>query len=286
MKVCIIYKKSVYQKYIQSQKNRHLTNLYRKNHPLTRRFRKAHQAHTSALQQVITELQKLGIAFKAESRRDIGSLKSYNLIISVGGDGTFLRTAHHVKNQKMLGINSAPFASVGALLTCGIESFPKKIRALLGGQTKMRTLNRIEIRVNRKILPTLALNDILFSHSSPAGVTRYRIKIGKQIDEQRSSGIWIATAAGSTAAMRAAGGRKLPLSSKKIQYIIREPFYGKSGRAHLVVKGLVNEKQKIEIINQTIDACLYVDGTQTVYPLKFGDKIVLQNSRCPLRVIA
>ncbi len=286
MKVCIIYKKSVYQKYIQSQKNRHLTNLYRKNHPLTRRFRKAHQAHTSALQQVIFELQKLGVPFKAESRRNIGPLQSYDLIISVGGDGTFLRTAHHVKNQKMLGINSAPFASVGALLTCGIESFPKKIKALLDGRTQIRSLNRIEIRVNGKIIPTLALNDILFSHSSPAGVTRYRIKIGKQTDEQRSSGIWIATAAGSTAAIRAAGGKKIPISSKKIQYVIREPFHGKNGKEHLIIKGLMNEKQKIEILNQTIDACLYVDGTQTVYPLKFGDKIVLKNSRCPLRVIA
>ena len=56
---------------------------------------------------------------------------------------------------------------------------------------------------------------------TPAAMTSYTLDIGSVSEPQRSSGLWIATAAGSTAAIRAAGGCILPLRSRKLQYLVR-----------------------------------------------------------------
>ncbi len=284
-KVCIIYKKSVYQKYIASNKNPHLKKLYYQNHPLTRRFQAAHRAHSHTLEEVIRILQEHQIETTVESRKGERPLTHYDLIITVGGDGTFLKTSHRVGHQLMLGVNSAPKASVGALLSTRWDEFPEKIKMILQGHYHVALFNRIDISVNGKKIQAPALNDVLLSHLSPAGVTRYKIEIGNRKEVQRSSGIWMSTAAGSTAAIRAAGGKKMNPSSGEIQYLVREPVRVKGKMTYRLVNGFIKEGEKIKLTNQTIEAALYIDGTQTVIPLKFGDKIVLQKSLCPLRHI-
>lgn len=284
-KICVIYKRSVYQKYIVRKRNPHLVRLYKTKHPLTNRFRSAHASHTEALRKILDLIKATGIPFKAESRQNIGRLDSYDLIITVGGDGTFLRTSHYVENQIMWGINSAPEASVGALLSTTLDDFPDKLKRVAKGQFRIVQLNRLRVSVNGKVVDSPALNDILFTHRSPAGIARYTLKIGNQKEEQRSSGIWISTAAGSTAAIRAAGGKKMPLTSRKIQYWVREPYSGFRADYKLG-KGQLSPPQKIEIQNLTLHADLFIDGLHTIHPLRFGDQITIQNSPQQLKVIS
>lgn len=291
MKVCIIYKKSVYQKYVANKKNPHLARLYRRNHPLTSRFKTAHQSHIQTLDHVKKILNQFHVPYEAESRRHIGPLSGYDLILTVGGDGTFLRTSHYVTDQIILGVNSAPHASIGALLSTTRKGFAKKIGEFLKGNFRLCLLNRIEISINGRMIFPYALNDVLFSHVSPAGVSRYKIKIRKKCEKsieeiQRSSGIWIATSVGSTAAIRAAGGTKMPRHSGKIQYVVRELLKGDGEKKHRLLKGLMEPGEQVELINQTVEASLFIDGMHSVCPLKFGDRITIKSADCPLRVIA
>ncbi len=283
-KICVIYKRSVYQKYIVRKRNPHLVRLYKTGHPLTQRFRSAHASHTEALRKILDAIRATNIPFRAEKRQHIGKLDSYDLIITVGGDGTFLRTSHYVQNQLMWGVNSAPKASVGALLSTTGEDFLDKLKRVIKGQFRTVNLNRLQVAINGKPVDSPALNDVLFTHRSPAGIARYTLKIGKQKEEQRSSGIWISTAAGSTAAIRAAGGKKMPLTSPKIQYLIREPYSGFRD-SYKLVKGQLPKNQKIEIQNLTLHADLFIDGLHTLHPLRFGDRILIQNSPSELKVI-
>jgi len=64
-------------------------------------------------------------------------------------------------------------------------------------------------------------------------MSRYYLQVGKLLEEQRSSGVWIATAAGSTGGLRSAGGKVLPKEDKKFQYKPRELYYGKKTCYHL-----------------------------------------------------
>ena len=79
------------------------------------------------------------------------------------------------------------------------------------------------------------LNDVLFSHPIPAATTRYAIRRDGRAEEQRSSGVWIATAAGSTAAIHSAGGKILPITSQRLQFVVREP-YEKRGVRYRVLR--------------------------------------------------
>lgn len=283
-KALIVYKRSVYEKYILDEKHEHMTALYRKKHPSTRKILAAHVDHSKTLQKVKEELKKHGVKFKAERRKKIGPLKGYDLVITVGGDGTFLRTSHHVVDQLMIGVNSAPKASVGALCSITLNEFPKKLKLILDGKFKVRKFNRMEVRVNKKKLRTLALNDILYCNTCPAGTSRYIIKVGKQKEDHRSSGVWIATAAGSTAAIRAAGGKILPHFSQDLQYLVREPYQG-TQKKYRLCRGTFKPGKKFELINQTMNAALYLDGMHSIHPLHYGDHITIANSKHPVSVI-
>ena len=58
------------------------------------------------------------------------------------------------------------------------------------------------------------LNDILICHHNPGAMSRYYLTVGRVREEQRSSGVWIATAAGSSGGLHSAGGKVLPRKIK------------------------------------------------------------------------
>src|SRR6185436_3893799 len=99
----------------------------------------------------------------------------------------------------------------------------------LEGKLRPSLLSRMRVSLNGKTLHARVLNEALFCHASPAATSRYILGLNRKgkatgKEDQRSSGIWIGPAAGSTAAQRSSGGKILPLTSKHIQYVVREPY--------------------------------------------------------------
>lgn len=252
------------------------------SHPSIKRMREAHQSHLATISLVKKTLNRLQIPYDVETRKIRRNVKRYDLFITVGGDGTFLRTSHVVKNQLILGVNSCPWLSVGALCTVTPQTFPKKIREILRGNFSVRELNRLQFKVNQRWLPFTAANDVLFASNCPGGTSRYLIKVRKKEEDQKSSGIWISTAMGSTAGIFAAGGKKMEPLSRKIQYFVREP-YGRN--RYTLSHGILKPDSQIQLINMAMKAALYIDGMQGIYRIKFGDKILIKNSRQTLHVI-
>jgi NAD+ kinase len=247
-------------------------------------FMEAHRAHEDSLKQVLALLKKYGFKVTLRSRRSPSLRGKYDLIITVGGDGTFLRTSHTVDDEYMLGVNSAPGHSVGALCCVMAPQFESKLKQIQQGHQSYCLLNRLQITINGKVLDVLALNDVLLANHSPAGTSRYQVKVASLSEEQKSSGVWVSTAAGSTAAILAAGGQKMPLLSRRIQFLVREPYRGHKPAVKLK-KGLLASGQSIEFIIEMHDACLFIDGPQGQVPLHFGDQVVISNASKPLKVI-
>jgi NAD kinase len=128
------------------------------------------------------------------------------------------------------------------------------------------------------------LNDILICHHNPGAMSRYFLTIGKVKEEQRSSGIWIATAAGSSGGIYSAGGRILPPESKEYQYKPRELYRGKG--VYYKLKGdLLNPDQTITMISLMREGVIFVDGSHVCLPFSFGAKIYVQRSSNPLKII-
>ena len=134
---------------------------------------------------------------------------------------------------------------------CTAIDLEDKLPQILHGEKEDNLTKRMRIRCKVKstfaetrLVP--ALNDLLIANPSPAAVSRFRLGWLTKLDEDDmthhtgtmtrfagipydvshslnvwSSGMWVCTSTGSTAAMAAAGGKRMALDSADIQYLIR-----------------------------------------------------------------
>jgi NAD+ kinase len=108
--------------------------------------------------------------------------------------------------------------------------------------------------------------------------------VGKRKEEQRSSGIWIGPPAGSTAAQRSAGGRVLPLGSRQLQLVVREP-YSPRGQKNALERAIVKPSERVTITSKMDDSSLFIDGPQRKLAVRLGDEIEFSLSDTPLQVL-
>lgn len=283
-RILIVYKKSSYQEHALDQKDANYLRLLKERHPAIRRSKRTHDTHIDTFSTVKSRLASLGIPFDVCLRTRLKMIRGYDLVFTIGGDGTFLETSHYMERGLLLGINSVPYESVGYYCKATADTFIEKIYAYLSGTALTKTLHRLEMRVDGKRLWPLALNDILFANTNPAGTTRYVVKVGRHEEEQKSSGLWISPAPGSTAATKSAGGRALPLESPQIQYVVREP-YAPTGRHRRLSKGVLGTRGQVGIFSMMDDAALFVDGPHITHRIRRGARILIRNAMQPIRAI-
>ncbi len=236
-----------------------------------------------ALKSVCNVLKKNNIKFSIFSRENLNekSFKNKDVVIAIGGDGTFLRASHFIKNSYVMGVNSDPKNKEGFFMCCNVNGFKNKFRNILKNKFEKIKLNRLEVRINSKIISTPALNEVYIGSSKAYHTSNYELLVDEKKELQKSSGILVAAAAGSTAWIKSAGGRKLSLNSKKMQFLIREPYSGRISRFSLK-KGFAN-KIKIKALKQ--DLVVVIDSLTEEHPLKKGSVAEIAASNRPLTII-
>jgi len=244
--------------------------------------------HNRTVEEVRRSLRRRKITFaeaplNALDARLKGQLAIADLVITVGGDGTALGASHYVRDGAMLSVNSAPGDSVGHFCCVSRKNFAERLDAILDSESKPVELARLQIALDGKALPELALNDVLVAHDCAASTTRYLIRVGDREEEQRSSGVWVSTAAGSTAGIGSAGGKKMPLRSRRIQYLVRE-LYREPNRSYQFTRGFVEPGEAITIASKMAEGELYIDGARTMYPFGFGTRARIQIAEYSLRL--
>src|SRR5690606_26492133 len=108
----------------------------------------------------------------------------------------------------------------------------------LSRELKSLHLARMAVKINGVTRSERVLNEALFCHTEPAATSTYILKVGRRREEQKSSGLWVGPPAGSTAAIRSAGGKVLPLSARQLQMVVREPYMG-DGRRYQLLRQVV-----------------------------------------------
>jgi NAD+ kinase len=209
--------------------------------------------------------------------------EQYTLVITVGGDGTFLQTANHLQHQCILGVNSATQFSVGKLCAANVKNFETIFNKIKDGRFKIIPLYRLNLQLKRQRKEINALNDVLVCHQNPAVMCRYAIKIKGFEEEHRSSGVWVSTAVGSTGAIRSAGGKPIAAQLKRMQYLPRELYAYRKGQYRL--KGGVLS-QSFQITSLMRFGMIYVDGANLKFHFPYGEvlKISLSNPIQTIRV--
>ncbi|KAL2466762.1 NADH kinase [Abeliophyllum distichum] len=258
--------------------------------------------HKNAISFCQNILKKKAVDWKVVHRTDLcQSIRGVDLVISIGGDGTLLQASHFMDDSvPILGVNSDPTQqeeveefgeefdatrSTGYLCAATTDNFEQLVDDILQDLTEPSEVSRMAISVNSKLISTFALNDVLVAHPCPATVSRFSFRIRKKgiscssLLNCRSSGLRVSTAAGSTAAMLSAGGFTMPILSKELQYMVREPI--SPGASVHSMHGLVKFEETMDITWFCREGNIYIDGSHVVHSIQQGDTIGL-SSRAPM----
>jgi len=270
-RVLVVQKKSLLE---LSRRDAKFTAAVVQGHPLGMRALAAHADNERTVEIVRQTIERLGVLSQVvpSLRREMADHAA--LVVTVGGDGTFLDASHHVGATPVLGVNSSPRSSVGHFCGATPDTLERCLEDALAGRAAPQRLPRIVVRVNDHAFPARALNDILFSHAVPAATTRYRLQRAEDGagEEQVSSGIWFSTAAGATAAIASAGGLAMDPRDTRLQFLVRE-LYHEPGRSYVLTGGFASGP--LVVTSRVRAARLYLDGPRTVVRVGFADRIEL-----------
>ena len=248
----------------------------------------ADREHSRCVQEITAILQDLGCDVHTHS---IGSDAScpdrhFDLVLAVGGDGTVLYANHALNHSHSLfiGVRSS-HSSVGHLCAYDYRQVEVLATALQRNHFKTVDLQRTQASITsagQQSKTSAVLNDFLFANSNPAATTRYLLNFQGQWETHKSSGIWVATAAGSSAALRAAGGQAMTITADKLQFLVRELY-----------QPLVSDMRgaefdcaadKFQIVSLCDTAMLSLDGQYRMLNINYGDMITFQLA-APLRIV-
>ena len=265
MKAAIVYKISIWEIYKDSPDEETRAYLERggKNLDILQRS-SAIQKET--LQKTLAALDEAGIAHQRIYRAELTpeSLADKDLVISVGGDGTFLEASHTVPSEiPMLGVNSDPERSVGFFAATNGDGVAEFI-AGLDGQPRT-TITRLQASIEGDEVGPPILNDILFAHPNPAATSRYRMLQPKESPRRfRNSGLLVCSAAGSSGWMFQEHGTLMRLDDQRMQFHHRGM---RESRPTLTDAG------QIEIESLTRRGVIFIDGERTQIPLTLGQNL-------------
>jgi NAD+ kinase len=270
----------MYQIYVQEKQNQHIKSLLDSGDVTTKSMLLSHEQNQRTLEVVQKVLEKSGFEVKARSRQDMRLATDEDLVVSVGGDGTFLWAQQIVSgNMPIMGVNSDPGRSVGFLCAADMFNFERRMEQYLTPERDKhldcpihRTVQRMQIKVNGNLMAKRILNDVLFCHKHPASTSSYFLNE----EPQKSSGIWICTSIGSTAAMKSAGGIIQMWHDPNLQYKVREPFMPTGKYKNL--KGMIAPGESVQMISKMRESLLCWDGSTNVLNVEMGDKIEISHS--------
>jgi len=283
--VFVAAKRSQYKKHVEDMHDPRALALLQRHDPAVARWSDAHESHTRTLARVFEYLDKWGARVVALSRPHAEFDPSgAQLIVTVGGDGTLLAASHNVFGPPILGVNSAPKHSVGYFCAGSPKNLSWTIKRALDDELPSVRLTRMQVEINGRIQSSRVLNEALYSHVIPAATSRYILHCSRGQEEQHSSGFWIGPAAGSTGAQRSAGGRVLPLGSKRLQMVVREP-YTAPGRPLRLTRFYVRPGETVRVQSKMDDAALFLDGPFKKIGIFLGDVVVFRASDEPLSVL-
>lgn len=282
-RILIVYKKSAYQLYALERRGRRVRALLRAHAESMRVMQQAHEAHLASLEAVEKAARATGAMVRMVYRANLRTPCNADVLVTVGGDGTLLDASHRVVNTPLLGVNSNPARSVGYLTAATAGTFAHVLDQVLRGRLKPRLLMRLAVRLNDRPLGPPVLNDVLFCHANPAATSRYALHLEGTAEEQKSSGVWIATPAGSTAAILSAGGQQESLRKRRFQFLVREP-YAPPGHALRLVHGFVPAHGSLSITNYVRQGALFLDGAHLRFKVAMGDVISITAHPDPLSI--
>jgi NAD+ kinase len=212
-------------------------------------------------------------------RDDSVDVSTDTLVISLGGDGTFLRAARlaHQADAEILGVN---LGRVGFLLSVPPESLFEEVDRALARE--LSTERRIALRVtsNDQLINEFCLNEVVVERDQIGRMVRVRSFIGDdEFLTYSADGVMVATATGSTGYNFSAGG---PVLSPELEVLVLTPV-----APHFTIDRsiVVGSHQAIRLQTLDRDAAIVADG-KLVGHLHAGESITVSNDPRSVKVLS
>ena len=216
------------------------------------------------------------ISWRGTSVEEMEATK-VDFMVSVGGDGTILRTIHKMADPvPILGIN---MGTLGFLVDVEPKDAIATLEHLLSGfDVDLRS--RLKVVLNEKSLPP-ATNEVALLTASPAKMIEFEIMVdGSLMEDFRADGVIIATSTGSTAYAMSAGG---PIVDPRVDAIVLVPMapFKLSSRPWVIPGGSVIE---VKLKLPMKEALVVVDGQSTT-TISVNDTVVISKAETPARFV-
>jgi len=199
-----------------------------------------------------------------------------DIIITIGGDGTILRTA--MKNKTpLIGINAG---GVGFLAEIDVKDIEAGIARLIHGDFTVDARFKLDSFVNGEYVEP-AVNEAVIHTDSVAKIRQFKVYVdGKLATEVRADGIIVSTPTGSTCYAMSLGA---PIIDPRVNAFVIVPMaaYKFASRPFVVP---ANSKITVECVLDK--GCLLVIDGQAEYPISGGAKIDFTMSADKVRFIS
>ncbi len=185
-----------------------------------------------------------------------------DVIITIGGDGTFLRAS----SQTNIPILPVKIEGHGFLCTTTFKRLMEQLEAFLEGKYSYMQRSRLQCtkvksgkiekyigKLLHKKYP-LSVNEIVFARKRPSKILEMDFKIDDVVFDFRGDGLMFSTPAGSTGYSVSAGGPVVDPSVEVINVVPLYPFYSK------LKPMVIPDTKVIEVNVKEGDCSVIIDG--------------------------
>jgi len=216
-----------------------------------------------------------------ERARDVGAFEACDLVVSIGGDGTFLFAARAAGGTPMLGVN---LGEVGFLNAVSPENAVAAVReavdAIEAGDHEIREAPRLTARCGEfESVP--AVNEIVVTgpRRGPGGGATFRVTIdGSEYTQSHADGVMIATPTGSTAYNLSEDG---PIVHPSIGALIVNEMCGVDGMPPLIVGG----DCEVTVAVDDADHAVVVSDGRRPHEIETPAEITVSRAETPVRLV-
>jgi NAD+ kinase len=209
-------------------------------------------------------------------------LKDTSLVITLGGDGTFLAGARLAapRGIPLLGVN---LGRLGFLTELDAPDLLDGLARFFKGDYRLEERNVLEATLTRNkknIARAIGLNEAVINRAGEARMLRVEIDVGGQaVGVIDADGVMVATATGSTAYALASGGPILEPTLRDLVLVPMNPFA-------LTVRPIVFPPgQDITLAVVRGPAELRIDGGRRGRAVRAGDRLRCGSHPQPLKVV-
>ncbi len=214
-----------------------------------------------------------------------GTIKDENfdvdLVVSIGGDGTFLRTASIIgkKNIPILGINAG---RLGFLADVGEEDLEDTFADVFSGNYRIEHRSQLQLSTEHKDYSgfNYALNEIAILKQDTASMITVHAHInGEYLTSYEADGLVVATPTGSTAYALSVGGPVIEPTASNFIIAAVAP-HSLSNRPLVVTDDCV---LTLEVESRNESYLISLDGRSNTFAT--GTKLIIKKADFSLNVI-